>query len=214
MKRFVLTLWLCVMAAAGGAQAADYKNALLLVRQSKYSEALSEFKTLAATGHVASQFSIGLIYHLGRGVPQDLKTAYMWYKKAAVQEYSPAMNNIGMMYLNGEYVAQNRDVAFKLFLKASGDHAQAKDNLGQCYENAWGTDRDIEQAIKSYQLSGDDGYILGWFHLAQLYEKDYPKSPQNIDKAVKWYTKAALKKLTKARIRLAELGRLPPELAQ
>jgi len=214
MKRFALTLLLCAFFGAGVAHAADYKNALLLVRASKYSEALSEFKVLATEGHAASQFSIGLIYHLGRGVEADPETAYMWYKKAAVKEYPPAMNNIGMMYLNGEYVVSNHDVAFKLFLKASANHAQARDNLAQCYEFGWGTERDIAKAADMYQKAGDSGYLLGWFHLAQMYEIGYDELPKDIDKAVEWYTKAAELQSDAARVKLAELGRLPPQLAQ
>lgn len=214
MKRFVLTVLLCVVFGAGVAHAADYKKALLLVRQNKYSEALSEFKVLAAEGHTASQFSIGLIYHLGRGVEKDQETAYMWYKKAAVLEYAPAMNNIGMMYLNGEYVAPNQDVAYKLFLKASATHAQAKDNLAQCYEFGWGTDRDAAKAADMYKNAGDSGYKLGWLHLAQMYETGYDDLPKDIDKAVEWYIKAAERDVNTARTRLAEMGRLPPQLAQ
>jgi len=214
MKRFAPTFLLCAFLGAGVAHAADYKNALLLVRASKYSEALSEFKVLAAEGHAPSQFSIGLIYHLGRGVKADPESAYMWYKKAAVKEYPPAMNNIGMMYLNGEYVTSNHNVAFKLFLKASLNHAQAKDNLAQCYEFGWGTERNIVKAAELYEKAGDEGYILGWFHLAQMYEVGYDELPKDIDKAVEWYIKAAEGDLGQARTKLAELGRLPPELAQ
>lgn len=214
MNRFALTVLLCTVFGAGVAHAADYKTALLLVRQGKYSAALYEFKVLAAEGHAASQFSIGLIYHLGRGVEADQETAYMWYKQAAVQEYTPAMNNIGMMYLNGEYVASNHDAAFKLFLKASINHAQAKDNLAQCYEFAWGTERDAAKAADMYQKAGDAGYVRGWLHLAQMYETGYEDLPKDIDKAVEWYTKAAERGIKSARTRLAEMGRLPPQLAQ
>ncbi len=214
MKRFVLTVLLGVIFGAGVAHAADYKSALLLVRQSNYTAALSEFKVLAAEGHVASQYSIGLIYHLGRGVQADPETAYMWYKKAALVEYAPALNNLGMMYLNGEYVAANQEVAFKLFLKASVSHAQAKDNLAQCYELGWGVERNAVDAADMYQKSGDAGYAIGWLHLAQMYETGYDDLPKDMDKAVEWYIKAAERGVSAARIKLAELGRLPPELAQ
>jgi len=214
MKRFVLTVLLGVVFSAGAAHAADYKSALLKVRQSKYTEALSEFKILAAEGHAASQFSIGLIYHLGRGVQADPETAYIWYKKAALLEYAPAMNNIGMMYLNGEYVASNQDVAYKLFLKASASHAQAKDNLAQCYEFGWGVERNAVKAADMYQNAGDAGYVLGWLHLAQMYETGYDDLPKDIDKAVEWHIKAAERDVSASRTRLAELGRLPPQLAE
>lgn len=211
MNRIFASLCIALCCAATPALA-GYEDALRLVREAKYQQAMAEFLPLALEGHSASQFSVGLMYHLGRGVKADEKTAYEWYKKAALLENAPAMNNLGMMYLNGEYVAKNPDIAFKLFEKASADHAQAKDNLGQCFENGWGVEQDTEMAINFYQLAGDAGYMFGYFHAGQVYEKGYPDTPKNLDTAVEWYIKAAEKKLNQARLRLIELKRLPDHL--
>lgn len=221
MKRFalslVLPLALTLVVAFGAPHAyaqvgGGYTQALKLVRSGQWQRAISIFKPLAEEGHAASQFSLGLIYHLGRGVKADVETAYDWYKKAAVQQHPPAMNNIGMMYLNGEYVVQNRDVAFGLFEMASVEHAQAKDNMGQCYENAWGVERDIVRAINFYRLAGEQGYVLGFFHAAQIFEKGYPGTPKDKDLAVRWYSMAAERNHTKSRKRLIELDSLPEHL--
>lgn len=218
MNKFILACVYSLIVAFGApnafAQSAggSYEEALKMVRSGQWVKALSEFKPLAEEGHAPSQFSIGLIYHLGRGVKQNTATAYEWYKKAAVQEHPPAMNNIGMMYLNGEYVAQNRSVAFDLFQMASFEHAQAKDNLAQCYENGWGVERNITKAINFYRLAGEQGYILGYYHAGQLFEKGYPDTPKDEDLAVKWYTMAAERDFTKAHTRLIELRRLPDHL--
>ena len=191
---------------------ASYEKGLQMVREAKYQPAMAEFLPLAQAGHAPSQFSVGLMYHLGRGVRTDPAVAYDWYKKAVLQEHPSAMNNMGMMYLNGEYVAQNRAVAFKLFEKASVQHAQAKDNVGQCYDNGWGVAANAAQAINYYQQSGDAGYILGYFHAGELFEKGAPDLPKDIDRAVEFYTLAAEKDLEKAKTRLRELNRLPDTL--
>lgn len=214
MKRFALALMLCVFVGAGVVHAAEYKDALIKAQAGKYAAALSDFKVLGQEGHAGAQFSAGLIYHLGRGVAKNLESAYTWYKMAALQKHPGALNNIGMMHLNGEYVAQNQETAFKLFEMASPDHAQARDNMAQMYENGWWVDQDIGLAKNFYEIAGDDGYILGWYHLGQLYEKDFPGTPKDIDMAVEWYIKAAQLGHTQSRTKLAELGRLPPELAQ
>lgn len=213
MNTLVLRLLALSLSALGAAPAlAGYEDALQMVREAKYQPAMAEFLPLAQEGHAASQFSVGLMYHLGRGVKTDPAIAYDWYKKAVLQEHAPAMNNMGMMYLNGEYVARNPEVAFALFEKASANHAQAKDNLGQCFENGWGVEQDPEQAINFYQLAGDAGYILGYLHAGQAYEKGYPEMPKDIDLAVEWYIRAAEKDLDKAITRLIELKRLPDHL--
>lgn len=211
MKRFIAALTVTLTLTAQPAYA-GYEEALQLVREAKYGMAMAEFLPLARDGHAPSQFSVGLMYHLGRGVQPDLAIAYDWYKKAAMQENGAAMNNIGMMYLNGEYVARHRDVAFKLFEKAAETHAQAKDNLAQCYENGWGVKQDIPMAIDYYQRAGDQGYIAGYFHIGELYEKNHPGHPKDIEKAVEWYIKAAEKSFTRARSKLIELRRLPDSM--
>lgn len=213
MKRIAPLLLLAALLAASEAHAASYEEGLQLIRNNEWAKAMAEFKPLAEEGHAQSQFSYALFFHLGRGVKKNLKTAYEWYKKAALQKHPPAMNNLGMMYLNGEYVAQHRDVAFKLFEMAAAEHAQAEDNLGQCYDNGWGVAKDAEQAIAHYIKAGDAGYILGYHHVAELYEQGRGV-PRDIDKAVEWYIKAAEKKFQRSIDKLTELNRLPPELAQ
>ena len=64
--------------------------------------------TLAAEqGDVFAQFSLGLMYHKGKGVPQDDKTALKWYRLAAEQGFAGAQYNLGWMYANGRGVLQD-----------------------------------------------------------------------------------------------------------
>jgi len=208
MKRIatLITLVLTATISMGAATAyADYKDGLLLVRQGKWAKAMREFGEQAAVGHAQSQFSLGLIFHLGRGTPRDHKKAYELYKQAVLQDYAPAINNMGMMYLNGEYIEKNQKIAFRMFEKAGADHPQALDNLGQCYENGWGVERDIEQAMNFYQLAGDDGYLLGYYHLGQLHEQGRGGAPVNIDEAINWYQIAGEGAYAKGYHRIGEI---------
>lgn len=212
MKRsvFLSAFLLCFALSLSPVQAAgNYTDALKMVKAGKFGLALEEFLQLAESGHSPSQFSVGLIYHLGRGTKVDLEKAYYWYKRSVMNDHAPGMNNIGMMYLNGEYVVKNHDVAFRLFKKASTTHAQAMDNLAQCFEHGWGTTANIKRAIEMYQLAGDSGYVAGWFHLGRLYEKDYPDYPKNVEKAVAAYILAAEKSHNPSKSRLRRMGRLP-----
>ncbi|MBL4614314.1 MAG: sel1 repeat family protein [Magnetovibrio sp.] len=184
---------------------AGYKDALILVRKGKWAKAVSEFEKLVAENHAASQFSLGLIYHLGRGVPPDLERAYNLYKMSALQGHASAINNIGMMYLNGEFVEKNRFIAFQLFEKAGAEHAQAKDNLGQSYENGWGIGVDYDLAINFYQLAGDEGYKLAYYHLGQLHEKGRGGAPVNIKEAIKWYQIAGEEEYARGFYRIGQI---------
>ena len=46
----------------------------------------------ADQGYHAAQFNLGVLYANGDGVPQDLAQAAEWYRKAAEQGYSRAID--------------------------------------------------------------------------------------------------------------------------
>ncbi len=48
-----------------------------------YATALHEWQPLADRGIAEAQFNVGVLYHKGRGVPQDFVQAYKWYNLAA-----------------------------------------------------------------------------------------------------------------------------------
>ncbi len=47
-----------------------------------YDTALKEFRPLAEQGETVAQWSLGIMYERGRGVPQDYVQAYRWYTLA------------------------------------------------------------------------------------------------------------------------------------
>lgn len=205
MQTLLMALIIAALSLGATAASAGYKDGLILVRQGKWAKAIREFSEQAATGHAQSQFSLGLIYHLGRGVPVDLKRAYELYKASMLQDHPPAINNMGMMYLNGDYVERNYEVAFALFSLAAADHAQAKDNMGRCFENGWGVDAEPEQAANFYQLAGDEGYMLGYYHLGVLYEEGRGGAVVNVPEALHWYEVAGDNQYAQGYFRMAEI---------
>jgi TPR repeat protein len=52
------------------------------------------------------------MYRNGQGAPQNYKQAATWYQKAAVQGYTAAQYNLGLMYYNGQGVRQNNKNAY------------------------------------------------------------------------------------------------------
>jgi TPR repeat protein len=51
---------------------------------------------------ISALFDLGVIYHVGEGVPKDLKKAVEYYEKAAKLGAHPAMYNLGMILMAGE----------------------------------------------------------------------------------------------------------------
>jgi TPR repeat protein len=59
-----------------------------------YAAALKGFRPLANQGDAAAQFSLGLMYEEGEGVPKDLVWAYVWWTRAAAQHHAISASNV------------------------------------------------------------------------------------------------------------------------
>ncbi len=64
---------------------ADYQAGVDAYNGGDYDTALKEFRPLAERGKAVAQWSLGIMYERGRGVPQDYVQAYRWYTLAANQ---------------------------------------------------------------------------------------------------------------------------------
>ena len=89
---------------------------------------------------------------------QDYQHAKPYFEQAQQAGHMKAPRYLGLMYLNGEGVAQNAQTAFAYFTQA----AEAGDITGQywlgyCYENGVGTAKDMTQAVRWYQKSAARG---------------------------------------------------------
>jgi len=90
---------------------------------------VSLVQPLAANGDVKAQYSLGVLYYRGEGVPQDYAESARWYRKAAEQGYADAQYCLGFMYTNGYGVPKNLVEAYKwCTIAAEKGHAMATKN--------------------------------------------------------------------------------------
>lgn len=163
-----LFLFALSVVAAPRARADDYKDALLAIQKSDWIRARSLLTPLAEAGHNGAQFSIGLMYQMGRGVEKDLDKAMDLYLAAAKKGFAPAENNIGVMYKLGIGRPVDFVEAAKWFELAAKDHTMAKFNLADMYDNGLGVARDDIRAAKLYIQCAEEGsppcmYFAGRF---------------------------------------------------
>lgn len=97
----------------GSASAADFDAGLAAFEKGDYAAAVKEWQPLADEGHQLAQFNLALLYHDGRGVPQDYRSAFRWFERAANQGYSRAQLNLGAMYGVGKGVKRDYAEAYK-----------------------------------------------------------------------------------------------------
>ena len=78
--------------------------------------------------------------------------------RARAQGHALAQSNLGVMFDNGEGVAQDEAEAVRLYrLAAAQGLAPAQFNLGFMFENGQGVAKDIAEAIRLYRLAAAQG---------------------------------------------------------
>ena len=137
---------------------ADYQKGLTASKSGDYATALREWKPLAEQGNARAQFSLGRLYHAGKGVPQHYKIAVKWYKLAAEQGNTVAQVNLGTIYYDGTGVPQDYMTAMKWYrLAAKQRNAPAQTMLGVMYNNGQGVLQDYKTSVKWFRLAAEQG---------------------------------------------------------
>src|SRR5437016_1266347 len=81
---------------------AGFDEGIAAFSRGDYATALREWLPLAQQGDANAQSSLGYMYVMGQGVPQDYALAAMWYRRAADQGDAKAQYNLGVMYHYGK----------------------------------------------------------------------------------------------------------------
>ena len=84
---------------------------------------VEELRARAEQGDATAQFNLAVMYHKGKGVPQDYAEAAKWYRKAAEQGHADAQYNLGNMYGKGQGVPQDYVQAHMWFNLAAAQGA-------------------------------------------------------------------------------------------
>ena len=108
------------LAAPGdaAAQSALRRGEAAMARQD-YPAAAKLLSPLAQAGNRDAQASLGYLYEIGRGVPQDETQAALWYRRAADQGQSFAQYQLGLLYDKGHGVPQDVVEAEKWLILAT-----------------------------------------------------------------------------------------------
>jgi uncharacterized protein len=85
----------------------------------------------AEQGFAEAQYEYGIMFRVGRGIPQDYAQAAFWFRKAAEQGFAKAQYELGFMYhKGGQGVPQDDELASVWLRKAAAQGlASAKSAL-------------------------------------------------------------------------------------
>ena len=157
MKKIILAIALALgwqqAAIAGFAEGATAYN------NKNYAVALKEIRPLAQAGNADAEHLLGLMYYMGRGVPQDYKAALEWHRKAALKGKADAQYVVGAMYYTGNAVIQDHKQAVSWFRKAAEQgHPDAQQVLGLMYRyHIGGMPQDNVIAYMLWNLAAANG---------------------------------------------------------
>jgi len=137
---------------------ADFQAGMTAYDAEDYATAMREWQPLAEQGDAQAQYHVGLLYHKGRGVPQDDAQARKWYAKAAAQGQAKAQFGLGTLYFNGEGGPKDYQQALKWFrLLANQKEALAQTKLGIMYDDGEGVPKDKVKAYMWISLAATNG---------------------------------------------------------
>ncbi len=157
-----VSLWQKEVADAGYSLFSMYYNGFGVDKD--YQAALKYLTESAEMDYTLSQRSLAEAYR-GKDyeglVDQDYGRAIYWYKKAAAQGDKNSALAMANLYYQGEGVEQSDEKAFEWLLRCSqleyGYETQGFRSLAKFYEEGIGTDVDLIQAYKYYDLQGSAG---------------------------------------------------------
>jgi TPR repeat protein len=155
--RLTLTVVLSIFCLAVPAWA-DFQAGLTAYDREDYATAMREWQPLAEQGDALAQYHVGMLYHKGRGVPQDDAQARKWYAKAAAQGQAKAQFSLGTLYFNGEGGPKDYQQALRWFrLAADQGMALAQTKLAIMYDYGEGVPKSKVQAYKWLSLAAKNG---------------------------------------------------------
>lgn len=156
----------------------------------RYSISYNYFKEASIKNHPGSYYMMSKMYYdnlIGEHSNEELEEAYNYLTKAVNLNNIPAINMLGLLYLNGTYPAK-KDInkAIEYFTIASNNnYAYAYNNLGKTYENK----KDYKKAFEYYQKSSMLGESWALNKLGQFYHKGIYVE-KNLKEAFNYYNKA------------------------
>jgi len=113
---------------------------------------------------------IGYMFQSGIEVEQNNATALEYYEDAAKENSGFALNQLGVLYLNG-WSGITKDInSAKNYFKKSTDSGNPEGiyNLGKLYASGSGVTKNLPQAHLYFQRAAQAGNILALYNLARM----------------------------------------------
>jgi len=150
-----------------------------------------DLRQAAANGDARAQFEVAAIYTEGRAVPEDLKTAAVWYERSASQGFAPAQYRLGNLYEAGKGVDKDLTQARIWYQQAAeAGNRMAMHNLAALYASGGLGTQQFDSAAKWFEEAANRGMKDSQFNLGMLYARGLGVK-QDLAASFKWFALAA-----------------------
>ncbi|MDB5563331.1 MAG: PodJL [Hyphomicrobiales bacterium] len=145
----------------------------------------------ASNGDARAQFEVAAIYSEGRVVPEDQKTAAVWYERAAAQGFGPAQYRLGNLYESGKGVTKDLEQARLWYQRAAeAGNRMSMHNLAALYASGQLGKQEFASAAEWFEQAATRGMTDSQFNLGMLYARGLGVT-QNLATSYKWFSLAA-----------------------
>ena len=154
--------------------------------------AASSSSRLPSEGNPDAEYSVGVMYTNGRGLPQSYVEAAKWFHRAAEKGQAGAQYDLGVLYAKGQGVPENFAEAAKWFRKAA-DQGKASAQYNLAYP--------VHRRVKAWRRISPrprSGIARRRSRATWIRKTAWPRCTasgdgvqQDFAEAAKWYRKAA-----------------------
>ena len=139
-----------------------------------FAQAAAWYSQSAGQGYAVAQFSLGLCYAHGKGVPQDYSEARAWYRKAADQNNPDALVNLALFYLEGIGVDKDEKMGMEYIRKAAEAGAvDAQFELGVDYTMGFhGMEKNQQLSAEWFRKAAEQGMVMAQYDLVMAEHGD------------------------------------------
>ena len=156
------------------------------------------FRNAAEQGERYAQYQMGEYYEGelqgdGNRLGYEPELAFQWFLKAAEQGCEWSQDKVARSFKSGR--GTNKDLVQAAFWyrriaeSNSPNSASAQYELGRCFQDGFGVEKSLENAVACYTSAAHKGDMSAQLCLGQIYEnEEYLK--QDYSQALYWYSKA------------------------
>ena len=146
-----------------------YEDALAISDESREEKAAA-FCAVAEYGYAPAQYSLGLAYEEGKGLPKSESMASVYYRYAAEQGHAPSAFRLALCLRHRHFGTAELDISyFWLRIAAELGVPEACRLLGDCYAKGEGIAENPLRAAYWYTRATEDGDFPAAYRLAALY---------------------------------------------